>query len=127
MDGHAELTMHGVSQLDITRLDRPEDGSLQQWSFPSKMTIRVGRAVESDVRLEYDEVSRVHAIIFHDGEKWTCSCIGRNGTFCDGRRIENIEIQVSRVLQFAPGGTLRNTMAMRMCLPCLTIPQKLAS
>jgi pSer/pThr/pTyr-binding forkhead associated (FHA) protein len=59
---------------------------------PYEGFIFVGRAVTSDVVLEYESVSKSHAAFQREGETWFVKDVrSRNGTYVDGRRLEASE------------------------------------
>lgn len=56
-----------------------------EWTFPPVETVRVGRDLSADVRLEDDRVSREHLRIWHDNGKWWVEDQGsHNGTWIVG-------------------------------------------
>lgn len=53
-----------------------------------KPSVQIGRAAQSDVRLEEDSVSSAHAILVQRGTAWHLRDLGsRNGTYVDGERV----------------------------------------
>jgi pSer/pThr/pTyr-binding forkhead associated (FHA) protein len=53
-------------------------------------SLTIGRAATNDVALAWDhEVSRLHAVVAHEGGEWTIADDGlsRNGSFVNGRRL----------------------------------------
>lgn len=53
------------------------------------MGVTVGRIDTNDVPLDDASVSRFHAWLQQDGKGWVlCDAESKNGTFCDGKRLE---------------------------------------
>lgn len=85
------------------RLHRLDEGD-QRWTFPPGSTVRIGRGAENDVTLEHRGVSRAHAVVHDDGDRWICSCIGRNGSYLHGEAVDEFEVETGVIVQFAPDG-----------------------
>lgn len=56
--------------------------------------IVLGRGIETDIRVEDDEVSRAHCAIWLEGEKFLAKDLrSRNGTFVNGQRVNEAELK----------------------------------
>src|SRR3990170_204331 len=55
--------------------------------------IRIGRSKEADLLLPDPSVSRIHARIFRVGEQYFLSDTSRNGTYVDGKRISQVQLE----------------------------------
>jgi len=75
------------AQSEYPRLiARTSDG--KHLAFPLKKTILVGRRNECDICLQDSTVSRIHAEIYYDGNRWCIRDLGsENGTYLNGRPI----------------------------------------
>ena len=93
-----------MSEIRITRIDGVDASEQTCWTFDASETIRIGRSSDCNVHVAHNEVSRSHAIVFFDDGNWVVSCVGQNGTFENGERVEHAELSTSRVLEFAPQG-----------------------
>ena len=63
--------------------------------FPSGERTLIGRSPDCDVFLDDVTVSRKHAELLRDGERFTVKDLGSlNGTFVNRRRIETEEVEV---------------------------------
>jgi FHA domain/zinc-ribbon domain len=63
--------------------------------FPSGERTLIGRSPDCDVFLDDVTVSRKHAELLRDGERFTIKDLGSlNGTFVNRRRIETEEVEV---------------------------------
>ncbi|HUQ23618.1 MAG TPA: FHA domain-containing protein [Gaiellaceae bacterium] len=68
--------------------------------FPSEERTLIGRSPECDVFLDDVTVSRKHAELLRDGERFTISDLGSlNGTFVNKKRIESTELEDDDELQ----------------------------
>jgi len=78
--------------------------------FPSGRTL-IGRSPECDIFLDDVTVSRRHAQLVREGEKFTISDLGSlNGTFVNKKRIESIDLEDDDEVQI---GKYRLTFLMR--------------
>lgn len=75
-----------------------------QWEFEPPELIRIGRGDDCDVLLDDGKVSRFHAAISVCGRQWSCGCVGQNGTFVDGRRVEQFVVTDGLIAEFARRG-----------------------
>ena len=74
---HARLIAYPPEQAAIVRLVRRGDA------------LRIGRALDSDLRIEHPSVSRHHAQLTAHGDGWRLRDLdSKNGSFADGRRVE---------------------------------------
>lgn len=56
--------------------------------------IVLGRGIETDIRVEDDEVSRAHCAIWLEGEKFLAKDLrSRNGTFVNDQRVNEAELK----------------------------------
>ena len=92
------------SQYLAVRLlgDDCQDGE-NEWFLEPRCPVDIGRSSKCEVRLLDLTVSRRHATLRHD-ERWYCHCVGRNGVFHDGRRVDNIPIVDGMVLRLGSRG-----------------------
>src|SRR5262245_6644681 len=94
-----------IAQLRYIRL-RGVNGALegQRWSF--NKPVRVGRSNSADLILTCatNSISRKHAMLWPGSEGWWLKDLdSRNGTFWNGRRVENEQVgplQQSDIIQF---------------------------
>ena len=66
------------------------DGRQRIVELGDAASLSIGRSPSTDVALAWDtEVSRLHAVLEHDGGEWTIADEGlsRNGSFVNGRRL----------------------------------------
>ena len=64
--------------------------------------IRIGRSKEADLLLPDPAVSRIHARIFRVGEQYFLSDTSRNGTFVDGKRISQVQLEGGLSFRIGP-------------------------
>lgn len=77
---------------------------IQNWSFEEKDVIRIGRSTDNDVVLYSAVVSRHHLEIHKEVAGWAIQSIGTNGTYLDGKRIQNVTAQDGLVVRLARSG-----------------------
>ena len=78
--------------ITLTLLHPLKDVPVQNWSFNADSTIRVGRSVDNDVVLYSAVVSRFHLEIKRKNSDWELVSLGTNGTYVDGKRVEQVII-----------------------------------
>ena len=64
--------------------------------------IKVGRSKEADLLLPDPSVSRLHARIFRVGNHYFLSDNSKNGTFVDGKRITQLQLEGGVVFRIGP-------------------------
>src|SRR4030066_1430658 len=64
--------------------------------------IRIGRSKEADLLLPDPSVSRIHARIFRVGEQYFLSDGSRNGTYVDGKRISQVQLEGGLSFRIGP-------------------------
>jgi transcriptional regulator with PAS, ATPase and Fis domain len=64
--------------------------------------IRIGRSKEADLLLPDPSVSRLHARIFRVGNHYFLSDNSKNGTFVDGKRISQLQLEGGVVFRIGP-------------------------
>ena len=90
--------------ITLTLLHPLKDVPVQNWSFNADSTIRVGRSVDKDVVLYSAVVSRFHLEIRRKGSDWELVSLGTNGTYVDGKRVEQVIITDGMVIRLASSG-----------------------
>jgi len=87
----------------LATLEILSDGALKGALFPiERPVVHIGRSAENDVRIADESVSGAHATLLRRGALWhLIDLASTNGTFVDGKRIENeAVIQGSAELRF---------------------------
>src|SRR3989304_4805214 len=64
--------------------------------------IRIGRSKEAALLPPDPSVSRIHARIFRVGEQYFLSDTSRNGTFVDGKRISQVQLEGGLSFRIGP-------------------------
>ncbi len=77
---------------------------VQSWSFDQEPVIRIGRATDSHVILYSAVVSRHHAELHRTRAGWVIKSLGTNGTYLDGRRIQDMAVNSGVVVRLARSG-----------------------
>ncbi|WP_072620293.1 FHA domain-containing serine/threonine-protein kinase [Spirulina major] len=78
---------------------------LQEWKFRNPERVRIGRADDNDIVLDYSqEVSRYHAELVPHGDQWRLLSYGANGTFLNGQSVRESLVTNGALMQFARGG-----------------------
>ncbi|HKB86594.1 MAG TPA: FHA domain-containing protein, partial [Ignavibacteriaceae bacterium] len=73
-----------------------EKGNSVQKEFYFEKTFTIGRSEECSITIDDGVVSRVHVEVIFDGEKWWISDKhSSNGTFLNGKKIDNIELKAT--------------------------------
>jgi len=89
--------------VQLIHISGPTKGEIQEFAEP---TIHIGRKPTSHVRFPADNtsISRDHAEIVREGNKFLLIDHSANGTFVNGKRIQEVYLRDGDVLMFAEGG-----------------------
>ena len=78
------------------------EGERRSFSLPRDVTV-MGRREDCDLRIPLGEVSRKHARLIVDGETLKVEDLGSsNGTFVNGQRVQESQINPGDVIQIGP-------------------------
>jgi len=79
-----------------------DNGQRRSFSLTRDVTV-IGRREDCDFRIPLGEVSRKHCRLLRDGERLRVEDLGSsNGTFVNGRRIQEAELHAGDTLQVGP-------------------------
>jgi pSer/pThr/pTyr-binding forkhead associated (FHA) protein len=89
--------------VSLVHIFGPLKGDIQELTLD---TIRIGRHPSNDVRFPADltAVSRKHAEIVRDGNRFRLMDKSANGTFVNGKRVTEVFLKDGDVIEFADGG-----------------------
>lgn len=92
-----------VIVVQLIHISGPMKGEIQE--FPEG-AITIGRHPSCHVRfpLEFTSISRKHAEIVREGNKFRLIDHSANGTFVNGKKVQEIFLKEGDVLEFAEGG-----------------------
>jgi pSer/pThr/pTyr-binding forkhead associated (FHA) protein len=86
-----------------------QDGTSREHTIAAEQTL-IGRSVQSDVRLADSGISREHAVITWDGERYTIEDLqSTNGTRVNGKRVRSAELAADDRIQMG-----RTTLVFRL-------------
>lgn len=77
---------------------------VQNWTFETEPVVRIGRSTDNDVVLYSAVVSRHHVELRQEGNQWKVVNLGTNGTYIDGKRIEECEAKDGLIIRLASSG-----------------------
>lgn len=78
------------------------DGERRSFSISREMTV-IGRRQDCDLMIPLGEISRKHCRIIRDGEALRLEDLGSsNGTFHNGRRVQEAELSAGDTIQVGP-------------------------
>jgi pSer/pThr/pTyr-binding forkhead associated (FHA) protein len=77
---------------------------VQHWSFDQEPVIRIGRSSDNHVILYSAVVSRHHVEIHRIDHGWRVKSLGTNGTYLDGKRIDEIPVEDGIIIRLARSG-----------------------
>ena len=79
--------------------------AIQSWTFHDEPSIKIGRATNNEVVLYSAVVSRHHVEIKKSGdEEWEVVNLGSNGTYIDGKRVEQTKAVDGMIFRLASSG-----------------------
>ena len=93
-----------MSVITLTLLLPGKAIAVQNWTFESDATIRVGRAADNDVVLYSAVVSRHHLELRLGDRGWEAVNIGANGTYVEGQPISSMPVKDGLVVRLASSG-----------------------
>jgi pSer/pThr/pTyr-binding forkhead associated (FHA) protein len=93
-----------MSVITLTLLLPGKAIPVQNWTFESNTTIRIGRAADNDVVLYSAVVSRHHLELRLGDRGWEAVNIGANGTYVEGQAITSLPVEDGLVVRLASSG-----------------------
>jgi pSer/pThr/pTyr-binding forkhead associated (FHA) protein len=98
------LCNDGISVITLILLHPLQSVPVQNWTFETETAIRIGRSTDNDVILYSAVVSRHHVEIRWDESAWKVVNIGANGTYIDGKRVEEMPVVDGMIIRLASSG-----------------------
>ena len=91
--------------ITLTLLHPLQSVAVQSWEFNDEASIKIGRASDNEVVLYSAVVSRHHVEIKKSGaEEWEVVNVGSNGTYIDGKRVEQTKAIDGMIVRLAKSG-----------------------
>lgn len=91
--------------ITLTLLHPLQSVAIQSWTFHDEPSIKIGRATNNEVVLYSAVVSRHHVEIRKSGdETWEVVNLGSNGTYIDGKRVEQTRAVDGMIVRLAKSG-----------------------
>ena len=90
--------------ITLTLLHPLQPVPIQSWTFHQESSIKIGRATNNEVVLYSAVVSRNHVEIRKSGQEWEVINLGSNGTYIDGKAIEQTKVTDGMVVRLASSG-----------------------
>jgi membrane-bound lytic murein transglycosylase D len=86
---------------------RVERGNTSEKEYYFDKSFTVGRSEECSIKIDEGVVSRVHLEVIFDGQKWWISDKhSSNGTFHNGKKIDNLELKTTTSLELGNNGPI---------------------
>ena len=110
-----------VIVVQIIHIEGPEKGRIQELTDPQ---ILIGRHPDCQVRFpaELKSVSRRHATITREGNRFKLTDTSSNGTIVNGKRITEVFLKDGDVLTMAQGGPKFSFLTKLGAAPAAPIP-----
>ena len=109
--------------VQLVHISGPMKGEIQEFS---ESTITIGRKPSNHLKFpaDFTNISRNHAEIVRDGNRFRLLDHSTNGTFVNGKRVQEAYLRDGDVLMFAEGGPKVSflTQAKEGVAPVETIP-----
>ncbi len=77
---------------------------VQVWTFSDESVVRIGRSTDNQVILYSAVVSRHHVELRRTGASWEIINLGTNGTYLDGKLVQQSAIRDGAVIRLARSG-----------------------
>ena len=90
--------------ITLTLLHPLQSIPIQSWTFSHESSIKIGRATNNQVVLYSAVVSRNHLEIRKLDREWQVVNLGSNGTYIDGKRIEQAKVADGMIVRLASSG-----------------------
>ena len=90
--------------ITLTLLHPLQPVPVQSWTFQDEQKIRIGRATKNEVVLYSAVVSRHHVEIHKVDNNWEVVNIGANGTYIEGKRVDQTLAKDGMVFRLASSG-----------------------
>lgn len=91
--------------ITLTLLHPLQDTAVQNWTFEKEPVIRIGRSTDNNVIIYSAVVSRHHVELRREADsQWELRNIGTNGTYLDGKRINQVSVVDGTVIRLARSG-----------------------
>lgn len=91
--------------ITLTLLHPLQSVAVQNWKFNDEPSIKIGRATNNEVVLYSAVVSRHHVEIKKSGvNEWEVINLGSNGTYVDGKRVEQTKAINGMIFRLAKSG-----------------------
>ena len=90
--------------ITLTLLHPLQPVPVQSWAFKEESQIRIGRSTNNEVVLYSAVVSRHHVEIRKAGGAWEVVNLGANGTYIDGKRVNQTVAQDGMIIRLASSG-----------------------
>ena len=101
---------------------------IQSWTFDQESVIRIGRSSDNDVILYSAVVSRHHVELRRHGCNWEIVNLGANGTYLEGKRINEAPLRDGSLIRLARSGPqIQVQLSTNSKDGQKTIPQKQSS
>lgn len=90
--------------ITLTLLHPLQPVPVQSWTFKEEPQIRIGRSTSNEVVLYSAVVSRHHVEIRKAGREWEVVNLGANGTYIDGKKVNQTVATDGMVIRLASSG-----------------------
>jgi eukaryotic-like serine/threonine-protein kinase len=105
--------------LTVTLLHPVQSTPVQSWTFEQESVVRIGRATDNQVVLYSAVVSRHHVELRNTTGQWEVVNLGTNGTYLDGKRINQAPLEDGGVIRLARSGP---NLQVRLGNPAAPLP-----
>ncbi len=98
------FSIDGSSVITLTLLHPLQPVAVQTWTFKTESKITIGRATNNEVVLYSAVVSRHHVEIRNNGQDWEVVNVGANGTYIDGKKVDQTTVTDGMIIRLASSG-----------------------
>jgi predicted component of type VI protein secretion system len=92
--------------VNVLLLDSAQGQPIQTWRFVDRREITIGREDGNDIVIPDPHVSRRHATLVLNDDRWMLDSQGRHGTLIDDRLVAEAELHSGMVFRLGPSGPM---------------------
>jgi pSer/pThr/pTyr-binding forkhead associated (FHA) protein len=94
----------GQGSIAVHLLDANVGGVVKSWKFTDRTKITIGRSDDRDVEVNDAYVSREHAVIVFEDQRWILKSLGRNGVVINNKPVTEFVLDTTVTFRLGSSG-----------------------